>query len=133
MYKIRSLFAIILALVLLCTGAIAVSASTVTPEGKTQSVSEAAQDAPAQQTPGQEVPTPEAPAQEAPAQEELPQVVDITPQDDPDEDAVQEQAETETPRKKSNNTPYFVGAVIAVIVFIGVALYCKFNGNGSVR
>lgn len=30
---------------------------------------------------------------------------------------------------KGSNTPYFVGAVIAVLVFIGVALYCKFNGG----
>ena len=30
---------------------------------------------------------------------------------------------------KSTNTPYFIGAGIAVLVFIGVAFYCKYNGN----
>ena len=29
----------------------------------------------------------------------------------------------------SSNTPYFVGAVIAVLLFIGVAIYCKKHGN----
>ena len=27
------------------------------------------------------------------------------------------------------NTPYFIGAGIAVLVFVGVAFYCKHNGN----
>jgi len=31
--------------------------------------------------------------------------------------------------KRNGNTPYFIGAGIAVLVFTGVALYCKNNGN----
>jgi len=29
----------------------------------------------------------------------------------------------------SSNTPYFVGAGIAILLFIGVAVYCKKHGN----
>ena len=46
--------------------------------------------------------------------------------------AVEEIAEPESlppPVTRSSNTPYFVGAGIAILVFIGVAFYCKNNGH----
>lgn len=33
------------------------------------------------------------------------------------------------PQARSSNTPFFVGAVLAVLMFVGVALYCKAKGN----
>ena len=30
---------------------------------------------------------------------------------------------------RSSNSPFFVGAVLAALMFIGVALYCKAKGN----
>lgn len=78
--------------------------------------------------------------------EPLPLVVEIIPassetfvsQEDPtpsgqseiSEDAREQdnQAE-EAPNRRNSNTPYFVGAVIAVMILIGVALYCRFNGR----
>ena len=30
---------------------------------------------------------------------------------------------------QGSNAPFFIGAIISVLLFIGVALYCKFNGN----
>ena len=38
-------------------------------------------------------------------------------------------AEESSAAPESGNTPYFIGAAIAVLVFIGVAFYCKSNGN----
>lgn len=38
-------------------------------------------------------------------------------------------AETTELLKTSGNGPYFLGAGIAVLVFIGVAIFCKFKGN----
>ena len=38
-------------------------------------------------------------------------------------------AEETLAEPQSGNTPYFIGAGIAVLVFIGVAFYCKTNGN----
>jgi len=37
--------------------------------------------------------------------------------------------EEQPPASKNTNTPYFIGAGIAVLLFIGVALYCRANGN----
>ena len=31
--------------------------------------------------------------------------------------------------QRSSNTPYFIGAGIAILLFIGVAIYCKKHGN----
>lgn len=65
-------------------------------------------------------------------QGELPTVIDMTPDDEdvaasPD---VQQAEQQEQPAaEKSSNTPYLVGAVLAVILFIGVAVFCKFKGN----
>ena len=48
----------------------------------------------------------------------------------PAEDEIMPVEMPETPApKKSGNSPYFIGAGIAVLVFIGVAFYCKTNGN----
>lgn len=44
--------------------------------------------------------------------------------------AEEAQAEAASARE-SGNTPYYAGAVFAVLLFIGVALYCKFKGNGN--
>ena len=61
--------------------------------------------------------------------EPLPEVREVTP------DTLEIPVEEETPAvlegglKQSNTLPYFVGAGIAVIVFIGVAVFCKFKGN----
>lgn len=71
----------------------------------------------------------------------LPQAADITPepseastpseQSTAPEDAEIQDNQEEALAPRSSNTPYFIGAVIAVLVLIGVALYCKFNGNGN--
>lgn len=37
--------------------------------------------------------------------------------------------EAQTAPRKNNNTPFFIGAGIAVLMFAGVAVYCKTNGN----
>ena len=47
------------------------------------------------------------------------------------EEQAAEETQTDSAPQKSNNTPFFIGAGIAVLLFIGVALYCKANGNKS--
>lgn len=37
--------------------------------------------------------------------------------------------EAGTEQQASDNTPYFVGAGIAVLVFVGVAVFCKIKGK----
>jgi uncharacterized membrane protein len=56
---------------------------------------------------------------------ESPDEQDDTPAQPEAEEAAEEPAEP----IDSGNTPYFIGAVIAVLVFLGVAFYCKTNGN----
>jgi hypothetical protein len=36
---------------------------------------------------------------------------------------------TEAPEHEKSNTPYFIGAGIALVLFAGVAVYCKSNGS----
>ncbi len=55
---------------------------------------------------------------EAPAQLEAP---------DADEAPAEDAAALTKPDK--TNTPYFIGAGLALLLFIGVAFYCKTNGN----
>jgi hypothetical protein len=120
MKKTKTILTLTLALIYLCTAVFAVSAENL--------------------------PFATSPAATAASYEEAPQIVDITPreeQEDGDvamlakdgetaEDEIQE--ENQQPDvKKDGNTPYFVGAIIAVLVFIGVVLYCKFNGGGNMR
>ena len=38
-------------------------------------------------------------------------------------------AETAEPLASAGNGPYFLGAGIAVLVLIGVAVFCKFKGD----
>ena len=38
-------------------------------------------------------------------------------------------AETAEPPATAGNGPYFLGAGIAVLVLIGVAIFCKFKGD----
>ena len=33
--------------------------------------------------------------------------------------------------ERDSNIPYFIGAGIAVLVFIGVAVFCKYKGNNN--
>ena len=84
-------------------------------------------------------------AQATPAESEQTTVVqldDLTPpeQAEPEKPATQdetpaqpeetEEAAVEAPiAPESGNTPYFIGAGVALLVFIGVAFYCKANGN----
>lgn len=44
-------------------------------------------------------------------------------------ESVAEEAQLASASHKNNNTPFFIGAGIAVVLFIGVALYCRANGN----
>lgn len=55
---------------------------------------------------------------EAPTQPEAP---------DADEATAEDAAATTKPEK--GNTPYFIGAGLALLLFVGVAFYCKTNGN----
>lgn len=91
--------------------------------------------------------SPQAQAEASVSVEPPPQVLDITPdssdaeQSGPSELAPSSQPEApedardqgsqeeDAPAARGSNTPYFVGAVIAVLVLIGVALYCKYNGR----
>jgi len=44
----------------------------------------------------------------------------------------EESAPTEIPASpppQNSNTPFFIGALISVLIFLGVALYCKAKGN----
>ncbi len=83
-------------------------------------------------------------AQAAPAEGEQTTVVqldDMTPpeqaeselpasqEEDPAQPSESATQETPAATPESGNTPYFIGAAIAVLVFIGVAFYCKSNGN----
>lgn len=52
-----------------------------------------------------------------------------TPSEPEASDGVQSEAETASAPSKNNNTPFFMGAGIAVLMFVGVALYCKKNGH----
>jgi hypothetical protein len=46
-----------------------------------------------------------------------------------EESALEEEHPAEPARSRSGNTPLFIGAGIAALLFIGVALYCRANGN----
>lgn len=71
------------------------------------------------------------------AAEPLESVIDITPPDEEDNtqpgdiaDIQQPEAADEmAPQSSGSNTPYLVGAVLALALFVGVALFCKFKGN----
>ena len=52
----------------------------------------------------------------------------IDSEDSPQESALEE-FKPDTVKQKNANTPYFVGAVIAILVFAGVAVYCRQNGT----
>jgi len=52
----------------------------------------------------------------------------IDSEDSPQESALEE-SKPDTVKQKNANTPYFVGAVIAILVFAGVAVYCRQNGT----
>jgi len=52
----------------------------------------------------------------------------IAPEGDYAPDTEEDGAAATTPAR-SSNTPLFVGAGIAVLMFIGVAIYCKTHGN----
>ncbi len=97
----RILAALVLTLVLVVSLSMAVYAQTMpaTAVGDTQADTQAITESTAEQG-------------EAPAQPEEP-----------------EDAEPETTSPGGGNTPYFIGAGIAVLVFLGVAFYCKTNGN----
>lgn len=126
MKNIKLFLSLVLALVFVCTGAIAVSASTALPD---EAAVESAQ------TPQVVEITPDTPYEDT-TDETAAEDNAAVPASDGDaglEEESQEEQQTQPVRKESNNTPYFVGAVIAVIVFIGVALYCKFNGDGARR
>ena len=79
-------------------------------------------------------------AQAAPAETEQSTIVQLDDLNPPEQEVTAVQGEApaqpdettaeETPAEpQSGNTPYFIGACIAVLVFIGVAFYCKTNGN----
>lgn len=59
---------------------------------------------------------------------DMPVVIEDGSEQDTGEDMAALEAEEPTVTK-SNNTPYFIGAGIAVLLFVGVALYCRANGN----
>lgn len=136
MKKIKSLLSLALALVFVCTGAIAVSASASLPDETPPAITESAADTGIpEQTPQIVDVTPDTPYEET-SDDTTVEDNAAVPISDGDTDPAEESQEEQQPqpdRKKSSNTPYFVGAVIAVIIFIGVALYCKFNGGGARR
>lgn len=119
MKKIKSIFPFMLALVLLFSIGVTAFADELIPQDlpntQVQSMEE---DAAADLIPG------------ISTEEELPTIIDITPsdsvEDETDEPAV---AEEQPQPQKNSNTPYLVGAVLAVVLFIGVAVFCKFKGN----
>jgi len=43
----------------------------------------------------------------------------------------EETAAIAAPSSRSGNTPFFIGAVLAVLLFVSVAVYCKVHGNKS--
>jgi|GEM_PF-5728236 len=118
MKKLRAIFPFMMALVLMFSiGVTAFADEPVQnlPENPVQSMAE---DAAADPIPG------------VITEEELPADVDITPADPVDEAVAEPAAAEEQPQPaKSSNTPYLVGAVLAVALFIGVAVFCKFKGN----
>lgn len=134
MKNIKPILSLAIALVFICSGAIAVSASAPLPDEPLPAVAEAAQtpqvvdiipDMTYEETAAESVKKDTAAGDNA--------AVPVSDDDTNLEEESQEEQQPQPARKKSNNTPYFVGAVIAVIVFIGVALYCKFNGGGAMR
>ena len=71
---------------------------------------------------------------EDPVLDPLAEAQNITP-DMLDESAAPEQdqdtAAAEQRPERDSNIPYFIGAGIAVLVFIGVAVFCKYKGNNN--
>jgi len=119
MKKLRAIFPFMLALVLMFS--IGVTAFADEP---------AAMDIPANPVQSLEEDAAADPIPGVITEEELPAVVDITPADPVDEAVAEPAAAVEQPQPaKSSNTPYLVGAVLAVALFIGVAVFCKFKGN----
>lgn len=119
MKKIKSIFPFMLALVLMLSIGVTAfadeSAPQYLPDTQVLSMEE---DAAADPIPG------------ISTEEELPAIIDITPADSVEDEADEPAAAEEQPQsEKSSNTPYLVGAVLAVVLFIGVAVFCKFKGN----
>lgn len=114
-----SFITFLLALLLVLSFSMAVSASAVPDAGETPVISLDESGAPASDT-SEETET-DAPSLqgETPSGPEAP---------DGEGQAAEETQTAPTPQK-SGNTPFFIGAGIAVLLFIGVALYCKANGN----
>ena len=121
MKKKASLITLLLALMLVFSVSMAVSASPVpNAAGETTAISQAETVAPASddlENPG--------------ADSSAVQGVSPTGPEAPDGEQAAEETQTDSAPQKSNNTPFFIGAGIAVLLFIGVALYCKANGNKS--
>lgn len=71
--------------------------------------------------------------QEVEPEDPTPEVVEVIPApSDAPESATLEEPETKaeaTLVQEKSNTPYYVGAVFAVLLFAGVAVYCKCKGN----
>lgn len=58
-------------------------------------------------------------------------VTAVTEKDAPADDEISYIQESSAPsaKKTNSNAPFFTGAVIAVFVFAGVAVFCKVKGN----
>lgn len=117
----KTLFTLALALVLMviCALPVMAAAETVPDEGTVQ-VEVEADDADLGHDPN-------APVENSSTELEIPAVLEgESVEENYDEIAPQE---VQPVQRKSSNTPYLVGAGIAVLLFIGVALYCRANGN----
>jgi len=119
----KNIFALMLALMLLVICALSVSASADAAPGDVPAQSEAV-------SPGDEtgVSAMEDSAAGRPVVLEGSEVQEGGGEQDTGED-IAPLEEEQPPARQNNNTPYFIGAGIAVLLFIGVALYCRANGN----
>lgn len=114
MKKIKQWMVLMLALVTLCCAGVTAYAETL-PEIGIISISDAISSKDAEEASSEMEPLPE-----------VRELIPGTPKP-----AAGQENPTDTPQAptRGSNTPYFVGAGIAVIVFIGVAAFCKFKGN----
>jgi hypothetical protein len=121
----KNLFALMLALVLMvmCTLPVMAAADAAPTSGAAQ-MEQAEQleiDAPADAGDADPEAALDTPVVTSHTEEETPTA--------PEGEAAGEEVEPEQPEEKKGNTAYFIGAGIAVLLFIGVAFYCRANGK----
>lgn len=120
MKRMKSLLVLMLAVLMLCCTGMVAFAQTLEDSSVPSVSADIAPESEGQETDGVLDPL-------AKAQNITPDMLEesTSPEQESDSVAAEQQPE------RDSNIPYFIGAGIAVLVFIGVAVFCKYKGNNN--